>query len=173
MPLTQTLRRAVRLPLLALCLLAMGSPVQAAEDNIDLPSRGQTVYVPVYSTIHHGNLDARGKADTELMSVLVSVRNTDPKEAIRIVSAPYYDTDGKLIRDYLSAPRVIPAFGTLELFVEHRETKGGSGANFVIRWEAEKSERLVNPPVIEALHTRFQAGRTLGFISRGKAISAP
>ncbi|MDQ5942411.1 MAG: hypothetical protein QG572_1226, partial [Pseudomonadota bacterium] len=83
------------------------------------------------------------------------------------------DTNGKLIRDYLAKPRIIPPFGTFELFVERKEMQGGSGASFVIRWEAEKPDKVVNPPIVEALHTRFQAGRTMGFISRGKAISAP
>lgn len=167
----RTLGHRLLKPLLLLLLcVSMGA---WAQECIDLPSKGQTVYVPVYSTIHHGNLDSSGKADSDLMSVLVSVRNTDPKESIRVMSAPYYSTDGKLIRDYLPAPRVVPPFGTLELFVERRESQGGSGANFVVRWEAEKADKPVTPPIIEALHTRFQAGRTLGFISRGKAISAP
>jgi hypothetical protein len=163
--------RMLRQPLFLL-LIACGINAMA-EDGIALPSKGQTVYVPVYSAIQHGNLDASGKAESDLMSVLVSVRNTDPGEGIRILSAPYYDTNGKLIRDYLSKPRVVPPLGTVELFVERRETQGGSGANFLVRWESEKPEKPVNPPIIEALHTRFQAGRTLGFISRGKAISAP
>ncbi|MDQ5960355.1 MAG: hypothetical protein QG592_1438 [Pseudomonadota bacterium] len=166
--------RIVKMLCRPLLLLALtGSLCATAQENIELPSKGQTVYVPVYSAIHHGNLDSSGKADYDLMSVLVSVRNTDPKEGIRIVSAPYYDTNGKLIRDYLAKPRVIPPFGTFELFVERKEMQGGSGASFVIRWEAEKPDKVVNPPIVEALHTRFQAGRTMGFISRGKAISAP
>lgn len=151
-------------------LLASGACALQAQEGIDPASRGQTVYVPVYSEVHHGNLDARGKATAELMSVLVSVRNTDMRESIRVLAAPYYDTKGKLLRNYLAAPRVVPPMGTLELFVEHRENEGGSGANFLVRWEADKP---VPPPIVEALHTRFQAGKTLGFISRGKAVSVP
>ncbi len=149
--------------------LAIVAAVATAQE-IEPPSKGQTVYVPVYSEVRHGNLKPGGKPESELMSVLVSVRNTDTREPIRVTNAPYYDTNGKLIRNYLSAPQLIPPMGTLELFVEHRENQGGSGANFLIRWEAEKP---VSPPLAEALHTRFQAGKTLGFISRGKAVSSP
>jgi hypothetical protein len=117
--------RIVKMLCRPLLLLALtGSLCATAQENIELPSKGQTVYVPVYSAIHHGNLDSSGKADYDLMSVLVSVRNTDPKEGIRIVSAPYYDTNGKLIRDYLAKPRIIPPFGTFELFVERKEMQG-------------------------------------------------
>ena len=99
--------------------------------------------------------------------------DTDPKNAIRIVAAPYYYTDGGLVRNSVPKPRVIPPFGTFELFVELRENAGGSGANYAIKWEAEKPDTLVSPPTIEALHSRFQAGYSVAFISRGRAISEP
>jgi hypothetical protein len=59
-----------------------------------------------------------------------------------------------------------------ELFVELRENAGGSGANYAIKWEAE-TDTLVSPPTIEALHSRFQAGYSVAFVSRGRAISEP
>jgi hypothetical protein len=107
----------------------------------------------------------RAKSDSTLMSVLVSVRNTDPKNPIRVVAAPYYNTDGVLIRNSVPTPRVIPPFGTFELFVELRENAGGSGANYAIKWEAATP---VSPPTIEALHSKFQAGYSVAFISRGR-----
>ena len=83
---------------------------------------------------------------------------------------PYYNTDGALIRNSVQAPKTIPPFGTLEIFVEMRENAGGSGANYAIKWDAPTP---VSPPTIEALHSRFQAGYSLAFISRGRAISEP
>jgi hypothetical protein len=145
----------------------------ALAEGIEPASKGQTVYVPIYSEIRHANVASSGRIDSTLMSVLVSVRNTDPKNAIRIVAAPYYNTDGGLVRNSVPKPRVIPPFGTFELFVELRENAGGSGANYAIKWEAEKPDTLVSPPTIEALHSRFQAGYSVAFISRGRAISEP
>lgn len=139
-------------------------------DGIEAPSKGQTVYVPIYSEIWHGNTGQSGTADRELVSALVSIRNTDSKYPIRVLAAPYYNTTGLPISDYVPTPRMVAPFATLELFVEHREKEGGSGANFAIRWDATA---LVSPPIIEAVHTRVQSGRTMVFISRGKPISSP
>ena len=151
--------------LILACLL----PTALAE-GIEPPTKGQTVYVPIYSTIRHGNVGSSGTPDSTLMSVLVSVRNTDPSNPIRIVAAPYYNTEGALIRNSVPTPKVVPPFGTFELFVELRENAGGSGANYAIKWDATAP---VSPPTIEALHSRFQAGYSVAFISRGRAISEP
>lgn len=153
----------------ALIAIAASFPAFAS-DGIEPLSKGQTVYVPVYSHIWHGDIGQSGKASSELVSVLISVRNTDPKNSIRVISAPYFSTAGTLIADYLPISRIVGPFATLELFVERRESDGGSGANFAIRWDASTP---VPPPIIEALHTTVYPGRTLSFISRGKPISSP
>ncbi|MBL8394803.1 MAG: DUF3124 domain-containing protein [Candidatus Accumulibacter sp.] len=142
----------------------------ALAEGIEPLTKGQTVYLPIYSEIRHGNIGPKGKSETSLMSVLVSVRNTDPNNPIRVVSANYYNTDGALLRNSVPTPRVIPPFGTLELFIELRESLGGSGANYAIKWDAAAA---VSQPTIEALHSRFQAGYSVAFISRGRAISEP
>jgi hypothetical protein len=151
-------------------LIFAGATAPALAEGIEPPTKGQTVYVPIYSEIRHGNVASSGRADSTLMSVLVSVRNTDPSSPIRVVAAPYYNTDGILIRNSVQTPRVIAPFGTLELFVELRENAGGSGANYAIKWDAATP---VSPPTIEALHSKFQAGYSVAFISRGRAISEP
>jgi hypothetical protein len=158
-------RRRLAAALTLACALAPA----LAEGNAPL-SKGQTVYVPIYSEIRHGNVGTSGRTDSSQMSVLVSVRNTDPDNPIRVISARYYNNDGLLLRNALATPRTVAPFGTLELFVELRENLGGSGANYAIKWDAATP---VAEPIIEALHTRLQAGFSLGFISRGRAISEP
>ena len=155
--------------LAAALTFALAMPPALAE-GIEPPTRGQTVYVPIYSEIRHGNVGSSGRTDSTLMSVLVSVRNTDPGNPIRVVAAPYYNTEGMLIRNSVPVPKLIPPFGTFELFVELRENAGGSGANYAIRWDAAVP---VSQPTIEALHSKFQAGYSVAFISRGRAISEP
>lgn len=149
-------------------VLALAAAGAAAQEDAAATSRGQTVYVPVYSELHHGNLDGRGSAAAEQLSVLVSVRNTDPSHPIRIVSAPYFDSDGRLLRQALPAARTLSPLGSLELFVEQRDG-GGAGASFLLRWEAD---RAVSPPLVEALHTRIQAGRSIAFVTRGRPLPA-
>jgi len=155
---------------LAAVLTVTGTLNRALAQNIEAPSKGQTVYVPIYSVLRYGNVGSAGSPDSTLLSVLVSVRNTDPNNPIRIVAAPYYNTEGVLIRNAVPTPKMIPPFGTFELFVELRETVGGSGANYAIKWDAATA---VSPPIIEALHSRFQAGYSVAFIARGKVIAEP
>lgn len=159
------MRSALKAALFAaaiLCPMAV-----SAEQPLPL-SKGQTLYVPVYSHISHGNLDGRGKPSELLLSSMLSLRNTDLTQPITITSARYYDTDGKLLREYLPKPLVLGPMGSSELFVEHKDKSGGSGANFVVEW---KAERAVNPPVIESVNAYFFGTQSVAFTSPGRPIS--
>ncbi|MBK6909100.1 MAG: DUF3124 domain-containing protein [Rhodocyclaceae bacterium] len=147
-------------------LLGLVAEVALAADEPTLLA-GQTLYLPVYSHVYHGNPGKDGIPQQTLVSTHVSVRNTDPKTPIRLVSARYYDTQGKLVRSYLNTPVTIPALGTYELFVPRTDTAGGSGANFLIEWTAETA---ANPPIIEALHADIREARTLMFVTTGQPI---
>ncbi len=149
--------------MLALLFFATAS---VSADEVAL-SKGQTLYLPIYSHVWHGDLKEGGYPLKSLVSALVSIRNTDLKNPIRILSARYFDTNGKPLKEYLSAAKTIPPMGTHELYVERKESAGGSGANFVILWEAGTP---VNPPVVEALHADIQGHRTLSFITTARLI---
>jgi hypothetical protein len=128
---------------------------------------GQTLYLPVYSHIYYGNPDKNGKPSETLVSVHISIRSTDAQVPVRITSARYYDTGGKLVRNYITSPVTIPPLGTHEIFVPRADTAGGSGANFLIGWTAETP---ANPPLVEALHADIREARTLMFITTGQPI---
>ncbi|MDP2805145.1 MAG: DUF3124 domain-containing protein [Gallionellaceae bacterium] len=134
-------------------------------------SQGQTLYLPIYSHIWHGDRIGNDKAPAKtLVSALVSIRNTSLKTPIRISSARYYSTDGRLLKEYLPKAAVVNAMGTLELFVERKETEGGSGANFVIQWDATTA---TNPPLIEGVHADIRGGsHALLFITTARTIQA-
>lgn len=152
--------------LLAPCLLALSLSTTALAQEAQ--SKGQTLYLPIYSHLWHGNVDRSGKADMAQLSALVSIRNTDPGKALRVISAKYYDTDGKLLREFLPAVRLVPPLGTLELLVERREAEGGSGANFIIRWQ---NDEALNPPLVEAVHADLYGLKPVSFITTARAIS--
>lgn len=152
-------------PIVAFAFVVLAGFAQAQE--VRPPVRGQTIYLPVYSHIYHGNLDRKGNPDKVLLSALASIRNTDSKRPIRIVSARYFNTDGRLLREFVPQPRTVPAYGTLELFIERHDESGGSGANFTIVWDAEAP---VNPPVIEAVHASFEGARSVLFTTSGTPI---
>ncbi len=152
------------------CTLLFGLLITCtfAADEPALQS-GQTLYLPIYSHVYHGDPGKDGKPAQTLVSTHVSIRNTDPQTPIRLVSARYYDTGGKLVRSYLTATVTLAPLGTHEIFVPRTDTTGGSGANFLIAWTAETP---VNPPIVEALHADIREARTLMFITTGQPIKA-
>lgn len=151
-------------PFFALLLAVL--PLGAQADGL---SKGQTLYLPVYSFIWHGDINSgTGQPMKAEMSALVSIRNTSLKTPIRLLSARYYNTDGKLLKEFVNVPRNIAPMGTAELFIEKSESEGGSGANFIIQWEAATE---TNPPVVEAVHIDNQGGRPYSFITTARVIN--
>ena len=152
---------------LTLLMLAFAGISAAMADEL---STGQTLYLPVYSKIWHGDrIEGQHPVD-RLVSALVSVRKTSLKTPIKIISARYYNTDGKLLKEYLDKPVVVNAMGTLELFVERKESDGGSGANFILQWD---SAVPTNPPVVEAIHADIRTGQqAFVFITTAHPIQA-
>ena len=144
--------------------LLIALPAMAADEL----SRGQTLYLPVYSHVWHGDRVVEGKYPLKnQISALVSIRNTSLKTPIKVTSARYYDTNGKLLKEYLDKPANVNPMGTLELFVERKESAGGSGANFLILWE---SATLTNAPVVQALHADIKGHQNLIFLTTAQAI---
>ncbi|HTH18368.1 MAG TPA: DUF3124 domain-containing protein [Magnetospirillum sp.] len=157
--------------LLAL-LIALAAPIAtswpALSAETPQTSRGQSVYVPVYSHIWHGNLDTKGNPQTLLLSSMLSIRNTDPYDGMTVRSVRYYDTAGKLIREYMAGPARLGPMASTDVFVEHKDNAGGTGANFVVQWTAE---RPISAPVIEVVNAYFFGPHSLAFTSPGKVIA--
>lgn len=130
-------------------------------------SSGQTLYLSIYSHVWHGDLDSKGQPAKALVSISVSIRNTDPARSISVQSAQYFDTDGKRLREYVTTSRTIPKMGTIELFIPRSDDTGGSGANFVIVW---KSETPASPPIVEGFHANLPAGRSIAFTTTARPI---
>ncbi len=158
----------MKIQTLALLMACWSASTAIAGEEV---STGQSLYLPVYSHIWHGDRVGDEKSPTKSMvSVLVSIRNTSLKTPIRILSARYYSTDGRLLSEYLAKPATLNALGTLELFVERKESEGGSGANFVIQWDAAVA---TNPPMVEAVHADIRGGsHALTFVTTARAINA-
>jgi len=136
-------------------------PAAGAADEIWL-STGQTVYVPIYSHIYSG---VKGRPFD--LAATLSIRNTDPKYPISIVSVKYYDTAGKLVKEYLEAPVTLNVLASTRYIIVEGEKTGGSGANFMVIW---KSDKAVNPPIIEGVMIGTHSGQGISFVSRGQVI---
>ena len=146
--------------LFSICLIAH-LPSYAADKKIAL-SKGQLVYVPAYSHIYSGN-----KERPFLLTVTLSIRNVDPKRQIIITVVDYYETQGKLLKKHIDKPLTLKPLESVRYIIPEKDKSGGSGANFIVEWRAEK---VVNPPVIESVMIGTQSSQGISFISRGREI---
>jgi hypothetical protein len=146
------------------CLMPLLSPAFTAAQAAPEAglSRGQLVYVPVYSHVYYGDYERK-----ILLTGILSIRNTDPTQAITILKADYYDSDGKLIKSYLSQPITLKPMASTRFVVKESDTKGGSGANFLVEWRAEME---VNEPIMEGVMIGAAGQQGISFTSRGKAL---
>lgn len=131
------------------------------DDKIEI-AMGQTIYVPVYSHIYYEN-----QQNLFYLSATLSIRNTDMTHPIIITSVRYYDTQGKLIKQYLEQPVELSSLASMDFVVERTDTSGGSGANFIVEWIAETT---VSEPVVEAVMISAVSNQGISFISSGKVI---
>jgi hypothetical protein len=125
-------------------------------------STGQTVYIPAYSHIYHGN-----KETPLLLSVTLSIRNIDPNDSVTISAVNYHETQGSLVKEYIKEPVVLGPLGSERFIVPQKDNTGGSGANFIVEWHSEKA---INPPIIESVMIGTQAQLGISFTSRGQAV---
>lgn len=142
--------------------------VPAHAEEAPALSKGQTLYLPIFTFIWHGNMNKQGYPEKAPASTLVSIRNVDPARSVRVISARYHDTAGKLLKEYVNSPRTIGPLATYELYVEKRDMTGGSGANFLIEWQADSP---VNPLLVEAVHADIQGHRTFSFITTARPVA--
>ncbi len=145
-----------------IALLLLSSRTAQADESMAL-SQGQTVYVPAYSHIYIGN-----REQPFLLTITLSIRNIDAKHPVTLTAVDYYDTEGKRIRQYLEKPVSLGPWESIRYVVPQKDKSGGSGANFVVGWNAKKA---VNPVIIEAIMIGAESQQGISFTSRGQAIN--
>ena len=123
-------------------------------------SKGQTIYVPVYSNVYSG-----AKKNPLQLAATLSIRSVDPVYALKVTAIDYYDNDGKLVRKFLTFPITLAPFATHHVYIEEKDTKGGFGANFIVRWN---SDRVINAPIVECV--MIGSGQGISFISSGQEL---
>jgi hypothetical protein len=125
-------------------------------------SVGQTIYVPAYSHIYSGDREM-----PFLLTVTLSIRNIDPTHEITIILADYYETRGKLLKKHIQTPVALKPLESLRYVIPERDKSGGSGANFIVQWKADKP---VNPPIVESIMIGAKTQQGVSFSSRGREI---
>jgi hypothetical protein len=122
---------------------------------------GALVYVPAYSHIYHED------GEPHLLTVTLSVRNTDPENAIWVEEISYHNSAGDKVRDYLKEVLVLGPLATTEVVVERRDRTGGSGANFLVAWS---SAERVSRPLIESVMVDTSNRLGIAFVRPGTTI---
>jgi hypothetical protein len=120
---------------------------------------GQKIFVPAYSHIYHQEREIFDITTT------VSIHNTDGDSPIVIMEVKYYNTPGQLVRNYIDSPLLLPPMATLDYVVPEKDRVGGSGANFIVTWQADNP---VSKPLVETVMIDGRYG--ISFSSRGVAI---
>lgn len=125
-------------------------------------STAGSVYVPAYSSVSIN----QGKARADF-SVTLSVHNASETKPLVIRRIAFFDGAGKMVQSFLKAPVALKPFATVEAFVPTLDTRGGTGANFVVDWAGSGE---IAEPVVEALMLGTFANGHYAFISQGRAI---
>ncbi|WP_319764124.1 DUF3124 domain-containing protein [Maridesulfovibrio sp.] len=122
-----------------------------------------TVYVPAYSHVYYGN-----RQSEFMLTVTLSVRNTDLQNKISITSVDYYDNNGKLIKKYLKSSRSLDPLESFHITIPEKDVTGGFGANFLVKWE---SRQQINSPLMESVMIGTASSQGVSFVSRGREIN--
>lgn len=134
-------------------------PTYGLSQNSYEKSKGETVYVSIYSHVYSGPKQSKVK-----LSSILSIRNTDLSQKIKIVKVEYYDTKGDYIESYIDKPFLLSPLETTNFYIKEYDMRGGSGAKFIVKWE---SEDLINQPVIESVMIGLLGGQGISFVCKG------
>jgi hypothetical protein len=148
--------------ILSVCLLFLSAVTLQAGDQHPATSKGQTVYVPAYSHIYHGN-----KESPLLLTITLSIRNISPSRSLTVTAVDYYDTQGSVVKKYIATPFSLGPLSTKRFVVPQNDEAGGSGANFIVSWH---STEALSPPIIETIMIGSQNQLGISFTSRGEAV---
>lgn len=134
---------------------------QPTNEKINTTFDRKKFYVPVYSHVYISeNKYVR-------LSISLSIRNVDPVKDLYIESIDYYNTDGKLVKQYLSQPHILKPMATIDYVVNLEDMTGGNGAKFLVNTASK--DKTYNP-VIQAIMINTLGNSNLCFLTQGQII---
>jgi hypothetical protein len=72
-----------------------------------------------------------------------------------------------VIEEYLTGSFALAPMASTEVIVRQFDTRGGSGANFLVQWVAETT---VNEPIIEAIMAGTMGNYSFAFARPGRVV---
>ena len=122
----------------------------------------QADYVPVYSHIYHDG------GRPYLLETTLSIRNIDPNAPVYVGKVDYYDTEGSLSKRMLDRLIQLKPLQTIEFLIERSDATGGSGANFIVEWNA--ADEKVHAPLIEAVMVGRSGTHAISFVRKSEPL---
>ncbi|HEY6977807.1 MAG TPA: DUF3124 domain-containing protein [Chitinophagaceae bacterium] len=116
-----------------------------------------SVYVPVYSHIY-----SREVGSPVNLTAVLSIRNTSYTDSFYVTDIIYYGSQGEVLKRYLDSSLLVKPMASIEFVVERTESKGGAGANFVVKWG---SFTTGSEPLIQTVMNETTSG--ISFVTNG------
>ena len=135
---------------------------QVFVDEADVNWR-DTVYIPVYSDIYSESKNVRFN-----LTATLSIRNTSLFDSVYIENIHYYDSEGNLVREYLEKTLLLQPMQSIEYVIEENDTIGGTGANFIVNWGANRSDIK---PMFQGVMISTHGQQGISFLTDGISIS--
>lgn len=126
------------------------------------PVAGQRLYVPAYSHVYHQ------EGEPYLLTVTLNIRNTDVDNEIVVTSVRYFDTKGKELRSMLAKPLRLSPLAATEFVIEREDKAGGSGASFIVEWQAGAK---VNQPLVETVMVDTSNSQGISFLASAVVLN--
>lgn len=121
-----------------------------------------TIYVPIYSDIYVDKQNPK-----HLLSSTLSIRNTSFTNHIYISKINYYNTQGSLVKEFITKPINLPPMATVNYVIEKDDDTGGTGANFIVVLEST-SQHI--KPIIQAVMVGEYSNKAFSFITDGYSV---
>lgn len=137
--------------------LEVDEPISKAEMEFE-----DVIYVPIYSDIY---VDATNQ--NTLLAATLSIRNTSFTDSIFISKIDYYNTEGDLVRKYITNQISLKPMATVNYVIEREDDTGGSGANFIVAISSKNSEVK---PLIQAIMIGQNGNKGFAFSTDGYSI---
>ena len=144
------------------CLLLALATTASAFAQGPSTTRGQLLYVPVYSEIPYGNRNR-----TIPLAATLSIRNIDPTHPIEVRRVDYYDAQGQRVAPYLIGPQRLEPLASMQLVVKESDKTGGVSSSFLVEWA---SSEAVSPPIVEAVMVSTASSQGISFLGDARIL---
>lgn len=118
-------------------------------------------YLPVYAQIYHISHETKVN-----LAATISIRNTDTEKKLFLKSINYFNTEGKLIRKYITEAVELKPCETIEIVIGANDNDGGTGANFIFEWASQDASK----PLFESVMITTAGQQGIAFTCRGVDI---